>query len=433
MLQALRDMGFRVSLWINSYISERSPLAAEAIERGFVLRHPDGEPYVADVWHGSQPPCLIVDFSEPRAVRWFQDLLRPLLHQGVAVFKTDFAEGVPADAVAGNGMTGADLHNAYSLLFNDAVADATREVAGHGLVWARSSFLGGQRHSAQWAGDSNCSYPAMASVLRGGLSHGLSGIPFWSHDAGGFHGRPEPDLYVRWAQFGALSPLVRFHGTTSRLPWDFPDEARDGAVEAIRLRYRLLPYLYSAAVRAARTGAPMMRALLVDAPDDPAAWSADLEYLLGPDLLVAPMTDPSGTRTVYLPAGDWVDWWTGAELSAPAHHRVSTPLDRIPLFVRRGAVIPVVEVGPTVGDGPFGPITLLCFGIGAGDGHSGTRGTTRVAITVHDVDGDSLITVDSDGERPRITVAGPARVVGAQSGVDGAALDPVITHTRVRP
>jgi alpha-D-xyloside xylohydrolase len=398
MLAGLTAMGFRTSLWINSYVSHRSPHFADIEGRGYFLRRPDGSTYVADVWHGSQPPCGIVDFTNPDATRWYQDLLRPLLHQGAAVFKTDFAEGVPADAVASNGMTGAELHNVYSLLFNDAVAATTQEVAGHRMVWARSSFLGGQRHSAQWGGDTNCTYPAMGSTLRGGLSHGLSGVPFWSHDAGGFCGRPTPDLYVRWSQFAALSPLVRFHGTTSRLPWDFPADAERAAIEAVRLRYRLMPYLYSAAVEAARTGTPMMRALLVDSPDDPAAWLSDLEYRLGPDLLVAPMTDPDGRRTVYLPEGDWVDWWTGEILPGRRFAEVRQPLDRVPLYVRRGAMIPVTEVRDTVGDGPFGEITLLCFDV------------TDTHTVIRDVDGDTGLTAHLDGDRLLVTVDGPATV-----------------------
>jgi alpha-D-xyloside xylohydrolase len=394
MLASLADLGFRASLWINSYISERSPRFDEAQARGYFLRRADGSTYVADVWHGSQPSCGIVDFTNPDATAWFQDLLRPLLRQGVAVFKTDFAEGVPADAVAANGMVGTELHNVYSLQFNDAVAAVTAEIAGHAMVWARSSFLGGQRHSAQWGGDTNCSYPAMGSTLRGGLSHGVSGVPFWSHDAGGFTGTPSPELYVRWAQFGALSPLVRFHGTTSRLPWDFPDFAERAAVEAVRLRYRLMPYLYSAAVESARTGVPMMRALLLDSPDDPAAWLADLEYRLGPDLLVAPMTDPTGTRRVYLPAGDWVDWWSGEVSAGPGYVTVTQPLDRVPLFVRRHAVIATTEVVDHVGDRPFGPITLRCFDV------------DQATVVIHDVDGDTTVTIDGD----RVDVDGPARV-----------------------
>ncbi|GAA5060442.1 alpha-D-xyloside xylohydrolase [Thermocatellispora tengchongensis] len=404
MLAELAGMGFKVSLWMNPYVSHLSPLFAEADEAGYFLKKRDGTTYVADCWHGSYPACGIVDFTNPEAVAWFQDLLRPLLRQGVAVFKTDFAEGVPADSLAHNGMTGTDLHNVYTLLFNDAVAEVTREINGHSLVWARSSYLGGQRHSAQWGGDTYTSYAAMGSTLRGGLAHGLSGVPFWSHDAGGFTGTPSPDLYVRWAQFGALSPLVRFHGTTSREPWEFPDYAEKGAIEAIRLRYRLMPYLYTAAVTAAETGAPMMRALCVDFPDDPVAWQADLEYLLGPDLLVAPMTSPDGTRQVYLPAGSWVDYWTGEVLDGGAYVRVTAPLDRIPLYVRHGAILPTAEPGEAVGDGPFGEITLV--GYGAGDG---------ARTTIRDLDGETTVTATRDGDTLRLVVSGPARIRAAEN------------------
>jgi alpha-D-xyloside xylohydrolase len=400
MLASLAAQGFKVSLWINSYVSHFSPLFEAASERGFFLHRPDGSVYVADVWHGSQPPCGIVDFANPEATAWFKSLLRPLLAMGVAVFKTDFAEGVPVDAVAYGGMRGVDLHNVYSLLFNDAVAEVTREVAGHGMVWARSSYLGGQRHSAQWGGDTNCSYPAMASTLRGGLSHGVSGVPFWSHDAGGFTGTPAPDLYARWAQFGALSPLVRFHGTTSRLPWDFPPEAEKAAVEAIRLRYRLMPYLYSTAVESARTGVPMLRALMVDSPDDPVAWQADLEYRLGPDLLVAPMTDPDGARKVYLPQGRWVDVWSGQVHTGGRHLPVRTPVDRVPLFARYGALTPVTEVREALGSEPFEDITIVSWGA--------TSGST----VVRDVDGDTTVTATRTGDRLEFTVDGPARVAG---------------------
>ncbi|GAT66583.1 alpha-glucosidase [Planomonospora sphaerica] len=396
MLAELKEMGFKVCLWMNPYISHLSPAFAEAAEKGYFLRRPGGEVYVADSWHGSYPECGIVDFTGPEAVEWFRGLLRPLLEQGVQVFKTDFAEGVPHDAVAANGMTGTDLHNVYTLLFNDVVSEVTREVAGHGMVWARSSFLGGQRHAAQWSGDTYTGYPAMGSTLRGGLAHGLSGIPFWSHDAGGFTGRPTDDLYVRWTQFGAFSPLLRLHGTTSREPWEFP-EVEAEAVAALKLRYRFMPYVYTAAVEAARTGAPMMRALCVDHPDDPVAWRADLEYLLGRDLLVAPMTSPDGVRKVYLPAGEWVDHWTGEVLAGGRHVTVSAPLSRIPLFVRRGAVVPVLaEPGETVGDGPFGEITLVGYGTDTG------------TAVISDVDGDTTATVEAGG----IRVDGPARVTG---------------------
>ncbi len=408
MLATLKEQGFQVCLWMNPYISHLSPAFAEAAEKGYFLTKPDGEVYVADSWHGSYPPCGIVDFTHPGAAEWFRGLLRDRLREGVAVFKTDFAEGVPYDAVAANGMTGTDLHNVYTLLFNDLVAGVTREVAGHGMVWARSSFLGGQRHAAQWSGDVDAIYPAMGSTIRGGLSHGLSGIPYWSHDAGGFTGTPTPDLYIRWSQFAALSPLVRFHGTTSREPWEFPPDAERAAIEALRLRYRLMPYIYSAAVDAARTGAPMMRALCVDHPDDPAAWQADLEYLLGTDLLVAPMISADGVRDVYLPAGRWVDHWTGDIHDGGRHIRVAPPLDRIPLFVRHGALIPVTEPGDTVADDPL--ITLVGYGVADG----GTRQVIR------DPDGDTTVTATRDGDRLIVAVEGPKRISGVEFVGPGA-------------
>ncbi|GAA4583221.1 alpha-xylosidase [Planotetraspora phitsanulokensis] len=413
MLAALKKQGFRVCLWMNPYISHLSPAFPEAAENGYLLRRQDGEVYVADSWHGSHPACGIVDFTNPAAVDWFKGLLRDRLREGVSVFKTDFAEGVPADAVAFNGMTGTDLHNVYSLLFNDVVSEATREVAGHGMVWARSSYLGGQRHAAQWSGDVDSAYPSMGSTIRGGLSHGLSGIPFWTHDAGGFTGTPTPDLYIRWSQFSALSPLIRFHGTTTREPWRFPAHAERGAVEAIRLRYRLMPYIYSAAVTAAETGAPMMRALCVDYPDDPVAWQADLEYLLGTDLLVAPMISADGTRKVYLPAGVWVDYWTGEAIEGGRHITVSPPLDQIPLFVRHGALIPVTEPGDTVGDDA--PVTLAAFGVPARESRT----------TIRDLDGDTVVTAVRDGDRLVVTVEGPKRITGVEFTGPGA---PVIIN-----
>ncbi|WP_066374489.1 TIM-barrel domain-containing protein [Herbidospora mongoliensis] len=400
MLSQLDEQGFKVCLWMNPYISHLSPCFEEAASSGYLLLTRDGEAYVADAWHGSYPACGIVDFTNPAARTWFRALLKGLLEQGVQVFKTDFAEGVPANAVAYNGMTGTELHNVYSLMFNDLVAEVTREVAGHGLVWARSSYLGGQRHPAQWSGDVDATYPAMGSTIRGGLSHGLSGIAFWSHDAGGFTGTPTPDLFVRWAQFGALSPLVRFHGTTSREPWEFPEHAERGAVEALRLRYRLMPYLYSTAIEAVETGLPIMRALCVDQPNDPVSWQADLEYLLGPDLLVAPMTAADGTRDVYLPSGTWVDHWTGEHLTGGRHIRVSPPLDRIPLYGRLGALIPTTATaGVTVTDSP--EISLLVYGLP--DGESRT--------VVRDDDGETVVTAVHDRGRLVVRAEGPKTVV----------------------
>jgi alpha-D-xyloside xylohydrolase len=181
-----------------------------------------------------------------------------------------------------------------------------------------------------------------------------------------------------------------------------------------------MPYLYSAAVLSSRTGEPMMRALLVDTPEDPAAWRADLEYLLGPDLLVAPMTDPEGARPVYLPAGEWVDFWTGEVHAGQRYIHVRKPLDQMPLFVRHGALVPEGQVRDTIGDGPFPDVTIRSWG--------GAGGET----VVRDVDGDTVIRAVRHGDRFEVTVDGPARVSGvAFAEVDGvtAPTDVVIVRT----
>lgn len=397
MLSHLHEQGFRVCAWMNSYISVESDRFTYAAEHGYLLKRVDRSAYVADSWHGGFPPCGIVDFTNPEATAWFQSLLRPIAAQGIDIFKTDFAEGVPADAVAHNGMTGTDLHNIYSLLFNDAVAAVTREVHGHEMVWARSSYLGGQRHAAQWGGDTMCSYAAMATSMNGGLAHGLSGVPYWSHDTGGFCGTPSDDLYVRWAQFGAFSPLLRFHGTTTREPWRFP-AVEPAVIDTLRLRYRLMPYLYSAALRSAETGEPIMRAMMVDSPTDSLAWRAEHQYRLGTDLLVAPMISATQQRDVYLPEGDWIDWWSGEVHSGRAMLRVAPPLDQLPLFVRRGALIPTVPAADRLPDGPWEALTLLSFG-----GHDGE-------CDIRDDNGVSLVRARRDGDHLAIEVNGPARV-----------------------
>jgi alpha-D-xyloside xylohydrolase len=398
MLADLAEQGFKVCLWMNSYISAKSPIFTEADERGYFLKTAQGETYVADVWNGSHEPSGIVDFTNPEAVEWWKDLLRAPLRAGAALYKTDFAEGVPADAVAYNGMTGAELHNVYTLLFNDAAIEVTREIHGHDLVWARSSFLGGQRHPAQWSGDVQTTWAGLGGTIRGGLSHGLSGMPFWSHDTGGFNGTPTDDLYIRWAQFGALSPLLRYHGTTTRELWEFSEEAERLAAESLKLRYSLMPYIYSAAAHSARTGEPMLRALNVDDPGDPVAWNADQEYRFGTDLLVAPVNDPSGRRKVYLPEGRWVDYWTKEVIVGGRYIDTEHGLETFPVFVRHGAIIPRVAPRDRIGDGPFEGIVLEVWG----------RPTEGIVIA--DVDGETKVSVKVSENIVTLVSTGPADI-----------------------
>jgi alpha-D-xyloside xylohydrolase len=353
------------------------------------------------LWGGSHPPVGILDLTQPEAVAWLRGRLTELLRMGADVFKTDFGEGVPADAVAFDGSTGEQLHNIYTLIYNDLVAEVTASATGRaGLVWGRSTYAGGQRHAAQWAGDPNCTYEDLASTLRGGLSMGATGHTFWSHDIGGFHGQPTPELFVRWAQFGLLSPLSRLHGTTTRLPWEYGDAALAAFLDAVRLRYRLLPYIYSAAVEAAETGQPIMRALALEYPHDPALATLDLEYLFGSDLLVAPIYDSTGRRAVVFPPGKWVDFWTHEVLVGPRTCEVGVPLDRVPLFVRADALVPTMEPVERLTDAPWDPVVF--------DAYLLERGRS----TLRDTDGKTDVSAALEESTLRVELSGAKRRVG---------------------
>ncbi len=333
----LAEQGFHVSLWMNPYIGVDSPYFAELERNGWFLRMVDGTTWTGQLWGGHHPDTALLDLTHPEAVRWFAGRVREALACGASVLKTDFGEAIPTDIRAYNGMTGERLHNLYPLLYNDLVAEVThRCTGGPGLTWGRSSWTGGQRHGAKWTGDPDCTWQDLASTVRAGLSRSLTGHPFWSHDIGGFHGTPSPELFVRWAQFGLLSPLSRFHGMTSRLPWAFGDDAYAAVLHAARLRMTLLPHLYTVATECVRSGEPLARPMALDYPQRPDAHAADLQYLLGPDLLVAPLYTPNNRRQVWFPPGAWLPYAGGPTVTGPAWHEVELPLATCPLWLRVG-------------------------------------------------------------------------------------------------
>jgi len=346
MISELSRLGYHVSLWELPYIDSASPLYEEATRAGYLVRRGDGSAAAADKTGSDGRPRGLVDFSRPAARRWWQDQHASLFEMGVAVMKTDFGEGLPEDAVMADGRSGRTWRNLYPLWYNRTVWEASP----HGLVWGRSGWAGSQRYPAQWGGDPETSLAGMVSTLWGGLSYSLSAPGFWSHDIGGFYGRPPtPELYVRWAQFGLLSPLARAHGLSPREPWNFGPRALAIFREFVELRYRLLPYLLRAAKQSSELGLPVLRPLLLEFPDDPGCRCIDLQYMLGPDLLVCPVFSESSEPVhadVYLPAGaDWVDWWTGEMQPGGRWLRVTVPLERLPLYRRADAEI---ETGPAV-------------------------------------------------------------------------------------
>ncbi len=396
LVSALEGYGCRLSVWEVPYLDPASPLYAEAEANGYLVTNMDDT--VAHL-QGTPTPDgrhrALVDVTKPEARAWWQRLHDDFLDDGVAVFKTDFGEGLPSDVPLADGTPANHAHNLYPLRYNAAVSERIEQRTGRNpLVWGRSGWAGSHRYPGQWGGDAESTVSGMQATLRGGLSYALSAPGFWSHDIGGFYG-PEltPGLYVRWTQLGALSPLMRAHGLRPREPWEFGERALSIARDWIRLRYSLLPYLWNAATESAARGWPMLRPLGLVFPDDPVASSRDDEFLLGDDVLVVPVFDDgeaSVRRRFYVPLGRWVDMFTGEPVEGPGFHTVEVPLERMPVLVREGSVIPRVDVGADVWrtDDLVGrPWSLHVAG--AGDAEAEFTGFDGTATLV-DVVGDEI-------------------------------------------
>lgn len=340
LLSRLADRGLRTSAWINPYLGQRSPLFREAAEAGYLLRRPDGSVWQWDLWVAGM---ALVDFTNPDAREWFAGKVRELLRQGVHAIKADFGERVPTDVVWHDGSDPSRMHNYYAQLYNRTVFEAVEAERGRGeaVLFARSATAGGQQFPVHWGGDCESSYVSMAESLRAGLSLGLSGFGFWSHDIGGFEGTPTPALFKRWLLFGLFSSHARLHGSDSyRVPWAFDEESVVLAREFGRLRNRLMPYLWNAAAEAHETGIPVLRAMVLAFPDDPSCAPLDRQYMLGPDLLVAPVFSDEGDVSFYLPEGRWTNLLDGRQVDGGRWMRERHGFDSLPLWVREGALIP---------------------------------------------------------------------------------------------
>ncbi|MFD9759821.1 alpha-xylosidase [[Kitasatospora] papulosa] len=401
MLARLKERGLRVSMWINPYIAQKSALFAEGAEHGYLVRRPNGDIWQWDLW---QPGMALVDFTNPAARAWYDDKLRALLDQGVDCFKTDFGERIPTDVVWHDGSDPERMHNYYAQIYNRTVFELLERErgAGEAVLFARSATAGGQQFPVHWGGDCFASFTAMAESLRGGLSLSLSGFGFWSHDIGGFEGTPDPAVFKRWLAFGLLSSHSRLHGNVSyRVPWEFGEEAVDVARKFTLLKHRLMPYLYGVAAEAHRTGVPMMRPMLAEFPGDPASRTLDRQYMLGPDLLVAPVFTEDGEVEYYVPEGTWTSLLTGERVTGPAWRHETHGFDSVPLLVRDGAVLPwgADDQRPD-GDWLEG-LTLRVFG-------PGTGGTT---VTVPDLAGDpaAVFRVVRDTAGVHVTAEGADR------------------------
>jgi alpha-D-xyloside xylohydrolase len=341
MLRRLKSRGLHICVWINPYIAQRSVLFDEAAQNGHLLRKPNGDIWQWDMW---QAGMGLVDFTNPEACRWFAEKLRALLKMGVDAFKTDFGERIPTDVVYYDGSDPFKMHNYYTYLYNKTVFDVLQDERGEheALVFARSATAGGQQFPVHWGGDSTATFESMAESLRGGLSFGLSGFSFWSHDIGGFEQTANADVYKRWTAFGLLSSHSRLHGSSSyRVPWNYDDEAVAVLSKFTKLKCSLMPYLYRAAIQSHEKGTPVLRAMTLEFPDDPACQSLDLQYMLGDALLVAPVFRHDGCVEYYVPAGKWTNLLDGNVMEGPRWIKESHDFLSLPLLVRPNSVLPI--------------------------------------------------------------------------------------------
>ncbi len=343
MMTDLKKDGFHISLWQLPYFTRKNELFSTIVDRGLAVKDEGGsQPYLD----------AVLDFSNPDTVEWYGGLIRDLLKLGVGAIKVDFGEDAPLGGVYASGRTGWYEHNLYPLRYNKTVADVTKDVTGESIIWARSAWAGSQRYPLHWGGDSENTDSAMAATLRGGLSLGLCGFSYWSHDVGGFVGKPTEDLYRRWLPFGVLTSHTRCHGAPPREPWEYGKEFEDGFRRAVELRYTLMPYIYEQAKACSAAGHPMVRPLFFEFPEDAGSWLIEDQYMFGADLLVAPMISGGETRTVYLPPGKWIDYQAESgqakdeaqQYEGGRFHEIAPGKIPVVLLVRGGASIPTIPV-----------------------------------------------------------------------------------------
>ncbi|SDE81610.1 alpha-D-xyloside xylohydrolase [Fontibacillus panacisegetis] len=395
MLTRLKEKGLKICVWINPYIGQRSRLFEEGKQNGYLMKKPNGDVYQVNLW---QPGMALVDFTNPEACEWFAGYLRELVDMGVDSFKTDFGERIPTDVVYYDGSDPVKMHNYYTYLYNKVVFEVLEEKLGknEAALFARSATVGGQKFPVHWGGDCYADYESMSESLRGGLSLGMSGFGFWSHDIGGFENTAPAHVFKRWLQFGLLSSHSRLHGSTSyRVPWLYDDEAVDVTRYFTKLKCQLMPYLFDTAVEASEAGVPGMRSMLLEFPNDPASEMLDRQYMLGDSLLVAPVFSEDGEVSYYLPEGTWTHLLSGETVEGGKWRKETYDFMSLPLFVRQNSIL-------ALGANDLRPDYDFADGVDLGL-YSLQEGV-QVTRTVRNVNGETDLTVTAVREGSKVSL-----------------------------
>lgn len=353
MLKDLRSQGFHVCLWQLPYFTPKNRYFSELIEKDMYVKNGNGELPYEDV---------VLDFSNPETVKWYQDKLAGLLNIGVSAIKVDFGEAAPLNGIYASGKSGWYEHNLYPVRYDMAVSEITKKLHNENIMWARAAWAGSQRYPLHWGGDAATTNTGLLGTLRAGLSFGLSGFSFWSHDMGGFVKSTPEDLYCRWIPFGFLTSHTRAYGAPPTEPWLYDSKrVQDVFRKSAEMKYRLMPYVYAQAKECTEKGLPMLRALFVEFPDDPGAWKVDDEYLFGSQILVAPLLESGMTgRTVYLPEGKWIDYQT-EKVYEGGWHRIEAGSLPIIMLVRDGSVLPHLKLAQSTAEMDWSKMSLKVY------------------------------------------------------------------------
>jgi alpha-glucosidase len=386
----------------------------EGLQKNYFQHRKNGELFIPKVWPGDS---VFVDYTLPEARRWWGDLHRAYLDNGIAGIWNDMNE--PSDFVDQNGKNQIDIvsfdegensthaknRNVFALLESRATYEGLERLRPNKRPYliTRAAYAGIQRYSTMWTGDTNSTWDALALNIPMFTTLGLSGEPFIGSDVGGFIGRGNGELLVRAYQISFLAPFCRNHKAIDgydQEPWRFGKYYEDIIRRYLKLRYQLLPFLYTTLEEAHRTGTPLFRPLVLNYQDDPNTDNLDDEFMIGEDLLVAPVVKPDvTTRLVYLPKGIWYDYWTNKKYAGGTMLRVDAPLETVPMFVRGGAIVPLGPQMNYVGEKPFDPITLAVYPDDNGSASS----------TLYEDDGSSLAYKGGAFRRTTVSVKRGAR------------------------